>query len=261
MGNTGSAASRAASRSAAEASCSLANAVALPGAKRGSYINPSLVEGGFGGFTFFMRKNDSSKIWVILLHGNAQVAVEMPTNWLFVNVIVPEYPGYDGDEKPRTAQGALDSAEAALYYLVHIKGVDPDNISVVGYSLGTGVARQLVEKHHLKKMVLLAPFLSIAQVVVPFGLGPLDIFHENSKEIPVDTKILIVHGKDDRVVPFSHGEKLAEKLLATGHTVKTHWLDGCDHWLDDIIVEIVYENDDASSGIDVASFIGDFLFS
>ena len=47
----------------------------------------------------------------------------------------------------------------------------------------------------------------------------------------VQAPVLIIHGRDDTVVPFIHGTKMRDALVAAGRTVDFVELEGEDHWL------------------------------
>ena len=53
------------------------------------------------------------------------------------------------------------------------------------------------------------------------------IKHVDKVTIP----ILLIHGKDDTVVPISQSEDMADALKAAGKQVEFVKLDGEDHWL------------------------------
>ncbi|MGB3472997.1 MAG: prolyl oligopeptidase family serine peptidase [Erythrobacter sp.] len=46
-----------------------------------------------------------------------------------------------------------------------------------------------------------------------------------------DAPIMLIHGKDDTVVPYSHSTKMADKLKDAGKPYEMVTLDGEDHWL------------------------------
>lgn len=46
-----------------------------------------------------------------------------------------------------------------------------------------------------------------------------------------DAPILLIHGKDDTVVPFAHSQKMANALRSAGKPYELVTLDGEDHWL------------------------------
>ena len=46
-----------------------------------------------------------------------------------------------------------------------------------------------------------------------------------------DAPIMLIHGVDDTVVPYSHSTKMADKLKDYGKTFEMVTLEGEDHWL------------------------------
>ena len=45
--------------------------------------------------------------------------------------------------------------------------------------------------------------------------------------------VLLVHGRDDEVVPFEHGPAAERGLRALGVPVETVWCEGLGHGIDD----------------------------
>ena len=46
-----------------------------------------------------------------------------------------------------------------------------------------------------------------------------------------DAPIMLIHGVDDTIVPYSHSTKMADKLDDAGKLYELVTLDGEDHWL------------------------------
>lgn len=46
-----------------------------------------------------------------------------------------------------------------------------------------------------------------------------------------DAPVLLIHGKDDTVVPYSHTSRMADALRDAGKPVEVVTLAGEDHWL------------------------------
>jgi fermentation-respiration switch protein FrsA (DUF1100 family) len=85
-----------------------------------------------------------------------------------------------------------------------------------GGSLGTGVAVRLASEQPLAGLILDAPYTSTADVAsLTYWFGPvsclmLDQFHSLDIIQKVEAPILILHGTDDRTIPFAFGERLFE---------------------------------------------------
>ena len=76
----------------------------------------------------------------------------------------------------------------------------------MGYSLGSGPACYLGSRYPLAGVVLLNGFASVLQIAGPFRHWPGDPLEnaDRLKERPVP--VLIVHGTEDRTIPFRNAE-------------------------------------------------------
>lgn len=191
---------------------------------------------------------------VLYLHGNGgsragghRVALYgVLTGSLKAHVVAPDYRGY-GDSSAATpsAPGIVDDAEAVYRWLR--KTVPERRVLVWGHSLGTGVAVYLLERLARSGepgpagLVLEAPFDSVSNVA---RHHPLSIFHRympffnavfvdsiknevtnfNSVGKIVDlgskTPVLVLHARDDAMVPFELGKNLYETLRASRSKVR-----------------------------------------
>jgi uncharacterized protein len=85
-----------------------------------------------------------------------------------------------------------------------------------GESLGTGVAVRLASEQPLAGLILDAPYTSAADVAgriywyVPVRWLMLDQFRSLDIIQRVRAPILILHGTDDQVIPFTMGQQLYE---------------------------------------------------
>jgi len=59
----------------------------------------------------------------------------------------------------------------------------------------------------------------------------LDARSPTAQAAKADAPILLIHGKDDTVVPFAHSQKMASALKSAGKPYEFVVLDGEDHWL------------------------------
>ncbi|KAM6501247.1 abhydrolase domain containing protein, partial [Amanita muscaria] len=125
---------------------------------------------------------------ILFLHGNAATrAVKARindyngfTSRLGVNVLAIDYRGFADSTGTPSEAGLVLDGRAAFDWLVE-NGAKPQDILIVGHSLGTGVTSQLVaqieaEKISCRGVVLLAPFSSITHAIDTyrlFGLLPI----------------------------------------------------------------------------------------
>lgn len=135
-------------------------------------------------------------------------------------VLLPEYRGYGGNPgKPSEAGLYMDGA-AALAWL-HARGVSPDNIVLIGNSIGSGVATELAARLRPKALVLISPFARLADVAqrivkwAPARFMLRDRYDNIGKIGRVHAPVLIVHGGRDRLIPFDHARALASNHANT----------------------------------------------
>ena len=121
------------------------------------------------------------------------------------------YRGYGGSEGKPTEKGIYSDA---LFIYDQIKK-HHKNISIIGRSLGSGVATYLASKRPIKKLVLVTPFDSIRSVaqeifpVYPMNILLKDKYDSVSRVFKITTKkILIIQGAKDKIVPPPHTQRL-----------------------------------------------------
>jgi len=174
---------------------------------------------------------------LLFFHGNAGSAC----NWRFLgvnhlaklgyDVLVLEYPGYGGDPRP-TSKKAI---EAGLEVLADWVGAQEyAQVSVMGYSLGTGAAAIYARDNGAAQVVLFAPFDSIYNVALAQGLKfPRALLREDFDNIAalanVTAPITIIHGEDDEVIAAKHSENLMRELEAVGRDVQREVRAGVGH--------------------------------
>eukprot|EP00656_Telonema_subtile_P050946 TRINITY_DN6729_c0_g1_i2.p2 TRINITY_DN6729_c0_g1~~TRINITY_DN6729_c0_g1_i2.p2 ORF type:complete len:190 (+),score=48.14 TRINITY_DN6729_c0_g1_i2:253-822(+) len=129
-----------------------------------------------------------------------------------------EYPGYGltaSDTSP-SESGCIDAAEAAFEYVLNVLNVPRHRIILFGQSLGTGPAVDLASRHECGGLLLFSPLLSAIRTHAPSCLACMcrcgDYFTSIYKAERIRCRCLIVHGTEDSVVPFSHGQALHELL-------------------------------------------------
>ena len=129
-------------------------------------------------------------------------------------LIAVSFRGYAGSSGSPTESGLLQDAEAA--YAFAMQHYAPERIVVWGYSLGTGPAVALAANRRIGKLILEAPFSSIADVAaaafpfVPARWFIRDQFHSDQRILNVTAPVLIMHGGKDRTIPIRFGERLYE---------------------------------------------------
>ena len=172
---------------------------------------------------------------VLFLHGtygNIATNLSGPA-WLSeegFTVFTFDYRGYGRSDGTPTFDGIHADARAALELLPSLPGVAPDRVAVVGQSLGGSVAIYTVAHAHgrpaVKALVVDSAFSAYRQIVrdrmtgYPLAwltkypasfLFPDGYRAEEAIGRVAPVPVVIIHGTDDRVVPFAHGELLFER--------------------------------------------------
>ncbi|TCM16899.1 hypothetical protein EDF56_10611 [Novosphingobium sp. PhB165] len=138
-------------------------------------------------------------------------------------VLLADYRGYSGNPGKPTETGLIRDGEAARAFL-ETKGVTAPSLILMGASLGTGVATRLAHDHAPAALVLVSPFTSLPDVAarmfrwLPVRMLLLDRFESLTVMPGVAAPVLVLHARDDRLIPFAQGEALA-KAARDGHFV------------------------------------------
>ncbi len=170
--------------------------------------------------------NQGQKEAIIYFGGNAESVVFSAENFLDTfprqTVYLLNYRGYGGSSGQPSEKGFFADA-LFLFDKVLEKQT---TISVIGRSLGSGVATYLASKRPVKKMALISPFDSITRVaqnnfmIFPMFLMLLDKYDSISrvKDIKAETFVLIA--EHDEVIPRIHSQRLIDEFAAEQITVK-----------------------------------------
>lgn len=170
----------------------------------------------------------AARPWVIFLHGNA-AHVTSPGNVaryrqlldLGVDVVAPEYPGYGSVEGPPSEAGSVAAARDAWEWL-RASGVAPSRIAIYGWSLGSGVATRLASSVDERGLVLEGAFTGVDDrgselyPWLPIRWIASHRFASREAIAQVGSPLLLLHARDDEVIPFAH----SERLLALAHAPK-----------------------------------------
>jgi uncharacterized protein len=164
---------------------------------------------------------------VLFFHGNGDTLAGLVGRFRGITadgtgLVALSYRGYAGSSgRPSEPGLLLDAAAAYAFAAARYKA---DQIVVWGFSLGTGVAVALAADHPVGRLILEAPYTSIADVasLLPlFRLVPVrwlirDRFRSDERIARVTVPLLIMQGSRDAVIPIA----LGERLFALAHQPK-----------------------------------------
>jgi hypothetical protein len=159
--------------------------------------------------------NRGSEKAIIYFGGNAEnvdYLAPLMTQWLpSFAVYLVNYRGYGGSSG-LPSETALFQDALAVYD--HIKTGHSD-ISVIGRSLGSGVAVFLAANRDVGKLVLVTPYDSIQSIakqmypVYPISIMLKDKFDSLGRVKSVSAKTLILIAENDRIIPQQNSVRLA----------------------------------------------------
>lgn len=158
---------------------------------------------------------------IIFSHGNAgNISGRLETirilQGLGLNVLIYDYRGYGNSEGRPGEEGTYSDVMGAWQYLVKERRVPPDDIILMGRSLGGPVSAWLATRTNPAGLILESTFTSaqdLASELYPFfPVRWLMKYHYPTLEYlkKISIPLLITHSTEDGLVPYHHGRELYE---------------------------------------------------
>jgi len=158
---------------------------------------------------------------LLFCHGNAgNISHRLESIHIFhslgLSVFIFDYRGYGSSEGKTTEQGTYRDAEAAWNYLINEKEYSPSEIITFGRSLGGAVAAWLAQNNTPMALILESTFTSAKDLgaeIFPFlPVRWLSRFSYDAVRYlrSVKSPVLIIHSRNDDIVPFKNGKRLFE---------------------------------------------------
>ena len=156
---------------------------------------------------------------VLFCHGNAgNISHRLDTirilHDLKLNTFIFDYRGYgDSGGKPGET-GTYRDAEAAWRLLKRDKTIPPENIVIMGRSLGGAVAAWLAIAHSPGALIIESSFTSIPDMGarlypwLPVRLLSRFSYSTESRLRKITCPVLVIHSPDDDIVPYEFGRRL-----------------------------------------------------
>lgn len=185
--------------------------------------------------SYYLPFKDSDRL-LIYFHGNAgnighRVYDLMKIRSMGVNVLGISYRGYGKSDGKPSEDGIYADARAALKYSEKQLGFSLDKIIIMGRSIGTTAAVQTAQQLKLAGLILISPLTSGKAQAKTTNLSPLaflagDAFNNISKIKNIICPVLIIHGTNDKIIPFRMGEEIYNGLQTKKELVK---IEGAGH--------------------------------
>ncbi len=183
------------------------------------YESVSLVtDDGVNLHGWYLPRAGASKV-LLFFHGNAgNISHRLDSLILFhelgLNVLIFDYRGYGQSEGRPSEQGTYRDAEAAWRFLLEQKGFEAREVILFGRSLGGAVAANLAMRHTGAGVILESSFTSVEQLAKKYyaflPVRWISRIHYDTASIVsrIGSPILIVHSREDEIIPFEHGQAL-----------------------------------------------------
>ncbi len=156
---------------------------------------------------------------ILFFHGNggsiASRTHKIMTYAKNFGMLAVEYRGYGGNSGSPSEAGFVSDAHLAYDWLT-AKGLKADEILILGESIGTGVAVQIAAAKPARAIALEAPYANAVDIgadiywFLPVRLLMKDQYRSADHIKKITAPLFIIHGTEDRVVPFAQGRKLFE---------------------------------------------------
>ena len=170
--------------------------------------------------SWYFEKNSDYKT-ILFFHGNAgkldnRVYKLNELSKLELNYLIIAYRGFSGYEGKPTESGLYEDAKSAKIWLNN-NGIKDKDIILYGESLGTAVAVDLASKYKFAGLILESPFTSMRRLaqkyypIFPVKIILKDKFDSINKIQKINSPLLVMHGEEDTIVPFSMGVEIFEK--------------------------------------------------
>ncbi|CDO72045.1 hypothetical protein BN946_scf184943.g80 [Trametes cinnabarina] len=183
---------------------------------------------------------------ILYFHGNAATRAAPRrvqhysafSSRLRTNVLAIDYRGFGDSDGTPSEDGLTEDAKTAWRWLLD-QGAKPEDVMLVGHSLGTGVTSRLAtflarEGVKPRGVALLAPFTSLSSVLETYDIGgfpilqPLQTFAMGRKLLKkllrhefdtlgvikdINVPLFIAHSQNDMDIPHHHSRTLLDVLL------------------------------------------------
>ncbi|XP_015917328.1 alpha/beta hydrolase domain-containing protein 17B [Parasteatoda tepidariorum] len=182
----------------------------------------------------FAKCSPLAKHTILFSHGNAVDLGHMSSFYVGLgsrincNIFSYDYSGYGQSEGKPSEKNLYADVDAAWHALQTRYGIRPENIILYGQSIGTVPTIDLASKYEVGGVILHSPLTSGMRVAFPNTKRTwfFDSFPSIEKVPKVTSPVLVIHGTNDEVIDFSHGQAIYERCP---RAVEPLWVEGAGH--------------------------------
>ena len=170
---------------------------------------------------WFHLKDIKQKKTLVFFHGNAgdlrnRIYKLNLLKKFDINFLIVAYRGFSGNEGSPTEEGLYQDARDTLSWLKK-KEIKDSQIVIYGESLGTAISAEVAQNKKFAGIILESPFTSMVDAgkhyyfYLPVSLLLKDRYETLKKLKNIKIPILIMHGENDKIVPFHMGKRIFEE--------------------------------------------------
>jgi pimeloyl-ACP methyl ester carboxylesterase len=163
---------------------------------------------------------------IVLFHGNGEIAADYDGIWplyqeLGISLLVMDYRGYGRSDGTPTCSALLDDSMAiykSLPGILSAHGLENRRLFLMGRSLGSAAAVEIASHigDEIAGLIIESGFASSVRLIERLSGGAVSAqmreeasgFDNESKMERIIVPTLIIHGRQDMIIPFSNGEIL-----------------------------------------------------
>jgi fermentation-respiration switch protein FrsA (DUF1100 family) len=185
--------------------------------------------------SLYLPSEGSEKL-LIYFHGNAgniyhRLSDLQQLQSFGVNIIGVSYRGYGKSDGSPSEAGIYLDGKAVYQHAVERLGFSAGNIIILGRSIGSTAAVDLAQGKKLHGVILVTPLSNGKEQATASGLGMISAFagesFDNLTKIEnLKSPLLVIHGTDDYVVPFTMGKAIYDRANVKKAFIK---VDGAGH--------------------------------
>ncbi len=203
-----------------------------PAMDRGFQATPASIGLGFDPLTLITPDGETLDGWhvpaaprtrtrglVIIFHGNAgNISHRLDYLRMFHDLgfasLIIDYRGYGRSSGKASEEGSYVDANTVWHHATQALGYPSGRIVVFGESLGGAVATHLASAGQPAALVLASTFTSIpdlgAEIYpwLPIRLLARIRYDSRDRLSQVNSPVLVIHSRQDDIIPFAHGERL-----------------------------------------------------
>jgi fermentation-respiration switch protein FrsA (DUF1100 family) len=163
------------------------------------------------------------------------------------NACLVSYRGYSGNDGTPSQDGIVSDTNAMINFLIEKQNLKTESMDFIAYSLGSAVVLNTLAhrtetnpREQFGELNLIAPFKSmqaliknklkiIPQLVINYFTNTWNNLDAIKKLKNRVSKIKILHGKNDSLIPYEHSVELYQEALKIGVQADLNLIDGKNH--------------------------------